>query len=230
MQCRQARLRLAAYNGDKSKIEADRELLEHLHGCRDCAQDLLADTTLRQLFSRAGIDDKTRILSLANQRAQVEGRAHEEPGRGRKFRPDILWQKPVIGFGLIMAVVVLAFLALVPFHYHRTVGYTITMEGVDEKLAGDIERICAMLTEMGLEDTEVDILGCDTTCSGYDRYSCDTTCRLYFVELKTREEAQRVVEAFAQADPDELTSNITPVRARTKGTLLDKANETLFQR
>jgi hypothetical protein len=231
MQCREARLRLAAYEGERSKMETDRELIDHLRECPDCARDFLAEKKLRQLYSQAGVNDTADVVPISRQRTRVEARASGEESRksvGRMI-PGLLWRKPGLSFGTVIAVAVLIILALVPFQYNRTVGYEITLEGVDQELAGDIERICDMLMAMGLEDAEVDILGCDTTCGGIDLYRCDTTCRLFFVELKTREEAQRVVEAFAQVDPTEVTSDIKPVRSSTRGTLLDKANETLFR-
>ncbi len=236
MQCHEARNKLAEYNRKGIDISSDRELMEHIRQCPDCARDLVADNALQKLFTTAGTDDTEGVMPMAEKRVQVEAEAARASGRAgwrRFFRwvpANILMKRPAMSFGTVVAVMVLAILTFVPFDYHHTTGYTITMEGVNEKLAGDIERICDMLHTMGLEDAEVDILSCDTTCYLTGAKECDTLCKLLFVELKTREEAQRVVSAFTRIDSKDLTTNIEPVRTRTSGTLLDRANKTILQR
>lgn len=233
MQCHDAKTKLAEYNRNGIDISSDPELMAHIRQCPDCARDLVADNALQKLFTSAGVDDTEAIMPMAQNRVQVEAQAARASGRGGFLRwlpANTLMRRPALSFGTVAAVVVLMILAFVPFSYHHTVGYTITMEGVNEKLAGDIERICDMLSTMGLEDAEVDILGCDTTCYLSGNRECDTTCKLLFVELKTREEAQRVVSAFTRIDSKDLTTNIKPVRTRTSGTLLDRANKTILQR
>lgn len=236
MRCHEARLRIAEYDRRKENIESDRELMEHLRGCSACARDLKADETLSRLLTAAGVDDTSRILPLEQQKTRVIARAGKISGRSKNLGAillgplGILFRKPALGFGTFLAVVVLAVIVLVPFQFHRTVGYTITMNGVDMELAGDIERICGMLMNLGLEDALVDIIGCDTTCSNTQVHECDTTCSLLIVELKTREEAERVVAAFASVDSDDMTTSIRPVRTSTTRTLLDHANDALLQR
>lgn len=236
MRCREARLRLADHSRKNSDLSADRELMDHLHQCHDCANDLLADKTLSKMFTAVSPNDTSGIIPLAQQKTRIESRVHRDGrktglmGLIKKGPINTLIRRPAMSFGTIAAVVVLAILAFVPFDYHHTTGYTITMEGVNEKLAGDIERICEMLHTMGLEDAEVDILSCDTTCNLTGARECDTTCKLLFVELKTQEEVDKVIAAFAQVHPVDLTTDVQPVRTSKSGTLLDRANETILQR
>jgi hypothetical protein len=236
MQCRQARLRLKAIQREGSDISADRELLDHLKNCPDCARDWQGAKTLRQLLTAGRIDDAAGAMSLARQKAEIEARlagaAGVKPGRGRpgSLIPRFLRRRPTLSFGTVVSVMLLLILALVPFKYHQTVGYTIRMEGVHHQLVGDIEKICDMLMAMGLKDAEVNILGCDTTCGGSDMHVCDTTCKLVILELKTREEAERVVAAFARIEPSDLTTSIEPIRTSASGSLLDQANQTFLQR
>ena len=236
MQCHDARNKLAEYNRTGLDISADPELMEHVRKCPECARDLVADNAIQKLFVTAGADDTEGMMPMAQCRIRVEAQAvrmSATAGRRGFFKwvpANILTRRPALSFGTIAAVVVLAILAFVPFSYHHTVGYTITMEGVNQKLAGDIGRICDMLHTMGLEDAEVDILGCDTSCDLTGARECDTICKLLFVELKTREEAQRVVSAFTRIDSKSLTTNIEPVITRTSGTLLDRANRTILQK
>jgi len=236
MRCHEARLRIARYHRQREKIESDRELLEHLKQCPACAHDLKADENLSRLLNAAGADDTSNVVPLEQQKAHVIAKAGEMTRRSNSpmatvFRPfGIFKRKPALGLGTALAVIILAVIALVPFQFHRTVGYTITMNGVNMELAGDIDRICGMLSNLGLEDALVDIIGCDTICSKTEFHECDTTCSLMIVELKTREEAERVAAAFARFDSEDLKTSIRPVRARTSSTLLDHANETLLQR
>jgi hypothetical protein len=236
MQCRQARLRLKAGQKDGSDISADRELLDHLKNCPDCARDWQADKTLRYLLAAGKIDDAAGMLSLDRQKAEIEARlagpaaVKSGPGRLGMVIPGFLRRRPTLSFGTAISVMLLLILTLVPFKYHQTIGYTIRMEGVHHQLVGDIENICDMLMAMGLQDAEVNILGCDTTCGGSDTHACDTTCKLMILELKTREEAERVVAAFAKIEPSDLTTSIEPIRASASGSLLDQANQTFLQR
>jgi hypothetical protein len=127
-------------------------------------------------------------------------------------------RRPVPAFGTFMVVTVLVLLTLVPYKFTRTIGYEISFDGVNKELADDVGRICDMLFALGLENADVDVLGCDTTCS------------LLIVDLKSEDEVELVIAAFYQVDHDNLSTNVIPVRTSKTGTLLDKANETLLNK
>jgi hypothetical protein len=203
-------------------IEADGQLLEHLQNCAGCAADAAAAKNLQRLLECARPDDTHNIIPIEENRERIEARVAAGKDEGKISHPSTSKyrraRRYVLSFGTMLAVAILAILTLIPFKYNRVVGYEIALDGVDKELAWDIERICDMLFNLGLDDAVVDVYGCEATCS------------LLIVDIKTEEEAQRVVAAFTEIDPANLNSNVIPIRAVKSATLLDQANETLLRR
>ena len=116
-----------------------------------------------------------------------------------------------------MVATLIAALTLIPFQYDQTIGYEVAFAGVERELVEEDERVCDMLFALGLIEAAVDYLG------------CDTTCKLTVFDLKSKQEVQLVVAAFAHINPMDLNTNVIPVRATVSGSLLDRANERILR-
>jgi len=232
MRCRDARAIIAGLKNRIAGLTERHELIEHLRECPRCARDFWADKTLQDILAEAAVDDTKDIMPLDRIRNDIEIKAGQPGSSAPLRRPSwikLVFAKPTLSFTTVLAILVIAIAALVPFEFSHTVGYTVTMDGIHKNLAGDIERVCNILSAVGLEDTEVDILSCDSTCRGADTIRCDPRCRLKFVDLKSEEEVDRIIDAFSHYSPDRVTSNIITIRATSTRTLLHKANEAILQ-
>jgi len=221
MRCREARLRLTGSRQNGSAGTEDRELLDHLNQCPACSREAAAAGTLRQILTASSVNDMENVTPLHEQKAQIEARLarHQrlKVNAGTSTRGRLIWQ-PAFGVGVTLVVAALiAALILIPFQYDRTIGYEVAFAGVERELVEEDERVCDMLFALGLIEAAVDYLG------------CDTTCKLTVFDLKSKEEVQLVVAAFAHVNPLDLSSNIIPVRATVSGSLLDRANERILR-
>ena len=221
MHCREARLRLTGSRQDGSARTDDRELMDHLNQCPTCAREAAAAGTLRQMFTAAGVNDMEKVTPLHDQKLQVEARVARQQrpnvNAGMARRGRLKW-RPAFGVGVVfVAAILIAALTLIPFQYDRTIGYEVSFAGIERELVEEDERVCDILFELGLIEAAVDFLG------------CDTTCKLTVFDLKSKQEVQLVVAAFAQVNPMDLTTDINPVRATVSGSLLDRANERILR-
>lgn len=221
MRCRQARIRLTASTQDGSAKTDDQELLDHINHCPVCAREAAAAGTLRQIFTAAGVNDMENVTPLHEQKVRIEARLarHQrlKVSEGTARRGRLKW-RPAYGVGVsLVAATLIAVLTLIPFQYDRTIGYEVAFAGVERDLVEEDERVCDMLFALGLIEAAVDFLG------------CDTTCKLTVIDLKSKEEVQLVVAAFAHINPMELSTNVIPVRATVSGSLLDRANERILR-
>jgi hypothetical protein len=116
-----------------------------------------------------------------------------------------------------VAIVALAF-ALVPFNYHEIISYDIRFGGVSPDLVQEDDRLCEMLSTLGLHEAGVDVLGCDTTCA------------VRIIDLKSAEEIELVTTALKVASSDRVTMTVTPVRTSGSATLLDRAQDKIFDK
>jgi len=215
MRCREARLRIDRRSPGDQAVPPDQELTAHLEICRSCAEYFRVVRLLERATQAAAADDGEPVVPIAAMRETVES----EPRPLRRPRRFTLYGKPVlkpaIGFGVAA---MLLLLALVPFRYSKVVGYDIRFGGVRPELVQEEERICDMLHSLGLFEAGVDVLGCDTTCS------------LRIIDLKTTDEVRRVTAAFEHVNKTGLTMLVTPLRGATSSTLLDRAQDRIFDR
>ena len=219
MRCREARDRIARAHGSQVGQVEDPSLRDHLRVCRDCAAHAAATGLLDRLLDTAGENDQGNQTPIDVQRQQVETRAQQSPaGRqpgllsrlwpaGLKLRP-----RPVFYLSTAAATIILVVLAVVPFSFYRTVGYDLNLDGVSLELAQNDEHICDLLHRLGLFEAGVDVIDCDTTCC------------LSILDLKSEQEAILVVGAIARLNDAELTTSLTPIRAKTSRSLLEHAN------
>jgi len=219
MHCRQARSRLnALLSGETVDATAvdrhDPALKQHLAECPECARQWRAAGQLRALLDEASGEDTAPIKPLAAQRRLVEHRQAQSGLWTRWFRRQ---RHPRLALGAAAAVVVLALAALVPFADYRTVGYDLELDNVSEYLAGDQEQLCDLLYTLDLIDAAVDVS------------RCDTTCHVSVWDLKSPDEVKLVVRAVSYLSEHDVKSSVTPVVTRESRTLLDRAQQTLFE-
>jgi len=138
-------------------------------------------------------------------------------GVGRGAAHPWWLRQPVVGLSMLVAVLALA-AALVPIEYYQTIGYDIRFAGVRPELVEEEEHICNILASLGLDEAAVDLLGCDSTCS------------LRILDLKSSDEVELVSSAMRSANRSQLTVKVTPLRRAASRTLLDRAQDQLFDK
>jgi len=222
MRCREVRLRLTEFRRGKPADIEDREMMDHLAVCPECAREAKAVHTLRQMLEAAAANDTAEMMPLSVQKRVVEARAAQldrRPFLRRLIRAsdrNVARRRVRFGIGIAAAVFVLALVSLVPFRYDRTVGYDIAFAGVCRELAADDERICNVLFELGLHEADIDLSDCDLTCD------------LTVVDLKSKEEVDLVLAAFSGLCHDDPSADVIPVVTSTSGSLIHQANEKIF--
>ena len=209
MRCHEAESRLTGSRRDISAIGNDPELAQHLKECPRCAEYARAAGLLERALSGLTEDGREYPVPLTQMRNRVEARV------ARRRRVPVWLRKPALSLAGAVAVGFLI-VSLVPFEYGETIGYDIRFGGVSPELVQEEEHICDMLSTLGLDEAGVDMLGCDTTCS------------LRILDLKSAEEVELVSTALRQANPDRLTVHVTPLRTTGSRTLLNRAQDKIF--
>ncbi len=212
MRCSQARKLVDRLLESGQSLSGNTELTEHLRNCRDCASEAQAAATLQTVIKseRGALDEN--LPSLNHWRQRTETLLATDRGRSHLS----WWARPRTAMAATALAAVLALLMLVPFRYHRVVGYHLALHGVSHDLAVNEERLCNLFFDLGLFDADYNLLG------------CDTTCRLLVVDLRTPEEAYLLVDALERLEDDPLMAELVPVEATQSGSLLDRANESLL--
>ncbi|MFH1688596.1 MAG: hypothetical protein ABIE70_13890 [bacterium] len=206
MKCRDVQAQLDVLLHLGRQAETDSALNEHLAACRQCRRLYEASTSLRAIYQSAGTDDREGLVPLQVQRQRIEARAR----RGDKVRIERRGRLPIAAAAVAAVVLVVA--ALVPFNYDRIMGYSVAFAGVNYECGADDGVFCEMLYNLGLDDADVDHLG------------CDSTCHLLVVDLKTQGEVDMVVGAFADLCRDQVDTSVIPIFHRGSSTLLDRAH------
>jgi hypothetical protein len=224
MRCYQARNRLTesadlTATGEGNQTVDDRELLDHLQSCPECARLAEAVETLKRDLSLAGRHDIADGLSFTALRNEVERRTSlaRQPSNKEYTLMGILTNpirhNPKLSLGLAVAAVILVMATLVPFSYDRTIGYEVAFAAVDPSLALDDTRINELLGKLGVEDAVVDVT------------DCNVRCNIKIGSLSTPEEAHLVRAAFAGWSAVEEEGDITPVSITCSGNLIEMATE-----
>lgn len=223
MNCPDARNRIDGLAAGDNAGTDDLTLIEHLDKCAECAEYAMVSDKLNGLLSIGREDDAVDIVPIGLQRQQVEARAVSGEKRSRvrtvawRWLPDLsLKHHPILRTGIATAVLLITAVSIVPFTVHRTVGYDLNLDGVDHRLVEDDERICELLTALGLVEAGIDRCGCDTT-----------SCCLSILDLKSEQEVNLVAGAIGRLHDEALTSRITPIRAKASRSLLQRASDML---
>jgi len=222
MQCREIRDRIDSLAAGKVRAN-DTTLRQHLDECPECAEYAAVSDKLNGLLNIGREDDAVNAAPIEKQRLQVEARAASGAKRSRvrtvawSWLPDLsLKYHPVLRMGIATAVLIITAVSIVPFTIHHTVGYDLNLNGVDHHLVQDDERICELLTVLGLVEAGVDRCGCDSSA-----------CCLSILDLKSEHEVNMVAGAIARLNDETLTTGITPIRAKASRSLLQRAGDIL---
>jgi len=220
MRCREARNRIDLLGWNQVQAGADGKLQDHLQLCPACAEYAELSGQFEAALRESRADDVSKVVPLEHQRLQVERRIQAYSRQSRRQAPALGWSqlwsfllRPSVRWAASAVAVAILALAFVPFTQYRTIGYDVSLDGVSRELALNHERICDLLTRLGLNEAGVDIIGCDTTCS------------VSIFDLKSEHEAHLVLGAIARLGETDLTTNIVPIRAKSSRTLLEQAND-----
>jgi len=167
------------------------------------------------LLEAGAEDDLAAVTPMAQQRHQVESRLAANRVSPRRYRFSI-WRSRLAN-AMAAAVLMVLFVTLAPVRHNHTIGYNLELAGVSQDLAENDEQLCNLLYDLGLFEADISLLGCDSTCG------------LMVMDLKTRDEAQRVVRAVQRLANSSLEANLIPVEATSSRTLLQRANETILR-
>jgi hypothetical protein len=195
----------------------DSELQAHLESCPDCAEHFAALRRLDGALTAASEPDRVDVLLLERQRRMVEARAARRV-RPARVSPRLPVRRRLRWSLAALAAVALVLLAVVPFSYQRTLGYSVTVCCVDADLALETDTICDWLYHIGLDEADYDVLG------------CDTTCRLMIVDLQSQAEVHQVMTSLLELAPEATAPSVIPVVQRGSASLLHQAQEKVFAR
>lgn len=203
MRCREALNRLNRL--DRPGDQPDRELLDHLKSCPDCARQAEAARELRQVLAEMSASDEVDRITWPEQIRQVEAAAARAQRNQPKEIPIMsamkrqLKLRPRLSIGLAAAVAVLLAGALIPFKFDRTVGFEVAVAGVNRNLALNQEKLNEMLRRLGLENARVEVKGCEITCN------------LIVSDLSSVEDAGLLRLAFEEVGGNEVVVETRPL-------------------
>ena len=149
MKCQDARRRIGS--GD-----SDRLLIEHLEQCPACARFAEAANVLEKLLFEGRKHEpvipfetvRDRVNMIANQQSTLE--------KIMSRIKDQFQTRPRIMAGMGLATAVMLFAVLVPFSFNHTVGYKISLAGLDARAKPSPEVLNAAFAAAGLEDVYVE--------------------------------------------------------------------------
>ena len=220
MRCHEAKRRIVESYGSQSGGRQDEGLQDHLRHCRDCAAFAGAESMLQRDLRLVTVRDDTDEIPFSLLRTRVEARARLSAQESKEkdlmnTLANQIKRRPRLGISLAMAVVVLAFVTLVPFKFERTIGYDVAIAGVDKNLAMDSQKVSELLAALGLEDVTFEV------------GDCEATCQLNISELKSQEDVQVIVAAFNQLGHCEL-KNVSEISGEDPSSLLVHAKRMVF--
>ncbi len=198
MLCHEARRRLDEYNWLSADYSVDEELMEHLGKCPECYSLVQAEETLRKDVSLLRELQPSGELSLDAIREKAEAGITKPQGSLAQRLVRALVPNTRYRLAVAATVVVVGFLALVPFKIEEKVGYEIAIGGVEKEIALDNRQIASLLGALGMEEAKasslVDSLGRNDIHLSVGE--CSETCRLTISDLKTERDVRLMVKAI----------------------------------
>ncbi len=231
MKCSHARKRLERSNWQYSAYCRDRELLEHLAACAECAALVRADEAIQRDFQALGEIQPTPGLSINELRQRIESigspadqvSVHRvSPGRSgpANLRPRL---------AMLAAAAMIALLALIPFNFREQVGYEIAIAGVGKDVALNYDKANSLLDALGMGKDEATVL-LDSLGVSQIQFSvgeCSETCRLTISDLKTERDVRLMVKAIIDLGCCQI-DNIAPIFRSESTSLLRLAARKLL--
>ncbi len=154
MRCREVRRRL------NEAGEPNPEILEHLKTCRSCSREAEAVCVLESAINLSHEADISEPTSFTVLKSRLETAALKEDKKENSIMSKIkneINTHPKFSFGIVSAICVFMFLLLVPISYDKTVGYDLTLSGINAQNwtgNGDADD---MLKALGYDDIEISI-------------------------------------------------------------------------
>jgi hypothetical protein len=132
-------------------------------------------------------------------------------------------------FSLAAALMVLAFIALVPFNFRDKVGYEIAISGVDRTIMLDNRGFVPLLDALGMEPGKADMLldSLEKKEIHLTVGECSETCHMKISDLKTERDVELIIEAIVELGCCEI-DNVFPIYREHPTSLLKRATQKLF--
>lgn len=229
MLCRRARQRLNECDWLNSKYSLDKELMEHLRECTRCHSLVQAEEALR---SDLGVLRQARPggeLSLVAIREKAEGRVKHEVRSFAHRLALALVPNTRHKFAVAAIIILVGFLAVVPFNFQEKIGYEIAIGGVEKSVAEDNRQITSLLDALGMDKgkatTLLDSLGKSDIHLSVGE--CSETCRLTISDLKTERDVRLMVKAIIELGCCQI-DNIAPIFRSESTSLLGLAARKLL--
>ena len=212
MNCREAKLRLSGSHRNSSPVEADKELLLHLNECTSCASEAIVSDALKKVLESSESDDTGEIIPMELMRRRVESSTHSRSKTQQKAKFNL---RPALKLSLLVSAAAVLAMMWIPFSYQQTIGYEVSLAGVNQNLVNGNDRLCGILEDMELFEAAVDVLGCDNTCD------------VLVFDLKSHREAQMVVSAVMDLNNYDLKTDIIPVQTSQSENLFNRVKKRL---
>ncbi len=231
MLCFKARKRLIKYNWDKTIFGKDAELMKHLQKCRKCQNLILAEKSLvnnlsglKQTISPQGLAFEVfqQKLEMPKKQSSLKNRQSVHTAYILK---GLLRPKYIFGF----AVALLLALAIIPFNVTETVGYEISISGIDRNIALNNQEVPSLLDALGMEPNKVSSLLNSMEKKEIYLYvgNCEETCDLKISDLKTERDAHLVIKAIIELGCCEI-EKVIPIIKNHSTNLIKQTAKQLF--
>ncbi len=217
MRCREARQKIEESQGSIR----DKELLEHLRSCPECAGLARAEAALNRDLAAASEDDTAGGISFVAMKARVESRWElASPDKDKETRIMTRMvrsfnRRPRLGISIAVVAILLAAATLIPFKLSQTIGYEVAIAGVNKDLALDQYRVQELLNALGVDHAEYKVDG------------CEQTCHLTITDLKDQNEVQLITTAFNEMG-NCVIEKVVPISDKESVSLIDHAKNKIF--
>ena len=228
MRCHEAENKIAELSAQSttSGNKIDDELTQHLNECPNCFNQVKAQQLLNESFADISIEDSAPTpFPFIEQKLRT---SLAKQSRKETIMSELLQKlktSPKMSMGLTVAIVGFLFVLLVPFTYHKTIGYNVTFADVDKGTINDEStyaqaqgQYIAALSAMGIENVSVS-------------HSFGDVSSKVFISgpgLTSKEDAKRAAIAFNKITGNKTQPNYDPIVKEVSGTLFAQAREKYF--
>jgi len=173
------------------------DLQSHIDSCTNCASEFEQDSLLTNIIQSGSEVDETYIIQQEIMRSKVENQL-----RYQNSKPTIknFLYNPIIVSMLSIVLIIFGYLNFTNNPDNDPVAYEVSLDGMNLAIAEDDNLLCDIFNTYGLPEVSVDIIG------------CNITCELVIFDLKTEQEAEKVIEILHTIDKNLTNTNITKVK------------------
>lgn len=205
MSCKNIK-QLIAESIDRNLTEQEKSEIEiHSENCPLCFEQMKRENLLSQLFSVSTEIDDSYIIPQNIMKNRVEQQLKDS----NTSRPFVnLIKKPIL-IPLFSAALILF---AITFFFteeknNNLFAYEVSLDGIALEMVDDNDLICEMLYTIGLTEASFDVIGCDTTCA------------LVIFDLKSKQEAEMVVNIFHAIDKQTIKTDVIEIEQNDVQTL-----------